>query len=248
MMNPNDKKCRAKVNPPDLNPGTPLANCIRCGTCCKKGGPSFHQADKHLIEKGLIHSKYLYTLRKGELAYDNVKECLMPVNSDIVKIKGKNNSWTCTFYDENENACRIYENRPVECRALKCWDTRELESIYAKNRLTRKDLIEEIEGLWGLIEDHQSRCDYATIQKLVEALESNKKKDVRREIVEIIRYDLEIRNLVVSKGGLDADMLEFLFGRPLVETIENFGLTVQKNGQKISLTPHTLRANILNSC
>ena len=88
-LNPNDKKYRAKVNPPGLNPGTPLANCIRCGTCCKKGGPSFHQADKHLIEKGLIHSKYLYTLRKGELAYDNVKECLMPVNSDIVKIKGK---------------------------------------------------------------------------------------------------------------------------------------------------------------
>ncbi len=247
-MNFRDKKSETNGNLADFKTGTAPSNCIRCGTCCKKGGPSFHQADKYLIEKGMIHSKYLYTLRKGELAYDNVKGCLMPVDSDIIKMKGKHNSWICTFFDEDENSCRIYENRPVECRALKCWDTRELESIYAKNRLTRKDLIAEIEGLWDLIEDHQSRCDYKTIKELVEALQGNKKKGVERKIIEIIQYDLEIRKLVVSRGGLDAEMLDFLFGRPLVDTIENLGLRVQKIGQKISLAPVGRQVKTLNSC
>jgi Fe-S-cluster containining protein len=36
-----------------------ITKCIRCGTCCKKGGPSFHLEDKMLIEKGIILSKYL---------------------------------------------------------------------------------------------------------------------------------------------------------------------------------------------
>ncbi len=28
-----------------------ITECICCGTCCKKGGPCFHLADKHLIDK-----------------------------------------------------------------------------------------------------------------------------------------------------------------------------------------------------
>ena len=119
---------------------------MRCGTCCKKGGPTFHHADKTLIEAGVIESKYLYTIRKGEMAYDNVKQCLEPVSSDVIKIKGKNESQTCIFFNEPQSVCTIYENRPTECRALKCWDTKALEGLYAKKRLTRKDLLSEIEG------------------------------------------------------------------------------------------------------
>ncbi|MGD9193367.1 MAG: hypothetical protein PVH58_15695, partial [Desulfobacterales bacterium] len=61
--------------------------CMRCGTCCEKGGPSFHHDDRMLIEKGIILSKNLYTIRRGELAYDNVQGCLRAVESDIIKIK-----------------------------------------------------------------------------------------------------------------------------------------------------------------
>jgi Fe-S-cluster containining protein len=188
-----------------------------------------------LIEKGVIPTRYLCTIRKGELANDNVRGGLMRVESDIIKIKGKNNSWVCMFFDGEKKICTIYNDRPLECRALKCWDTREIEQIYARNRLTRKDLISAIEGLWDLVEDHQARCDYEKIQKLIEGLAGSSRKNSRRELLEIIHYDAEIRELVVSKGGLEPGMLEFLFGRPLTKTLVNCGVKIQKTGKKIIL-------------
>jgi Fe-S-cluster containining protein len=215
--------------------------CMRCGVCCTKGGPSFHDADKALIEKGIIHSRCLYTLRKGELAHDNVKGCLAPVETDVIKLKGQNDSWTCIFFDEDQKTCEIYQNRPLECKMLKCWDTRQLEAIYDTNRLTRKDLVSEIKGLWELICDHQNRCDYDKIQKLVKALNSPAKKSAQKKLIEIIQYDLEIRKLVVSEGGLETDMLDFLFGRPLMKTIGNYGVRVVSTEKKISLVPTAAR-------
>ena len=213
----------------------PISECRRCGTCCKKGGPSFHHADKVLIEKGVIHSKYLYTIREGEMAYDNVRQCLEPVSSDIIKLKGKDDGWTCILFDEKQNACTIYENRPIECRALKCWDTKALEELYAKKRLKREDLVADVEGLWGIIKDHQARCNYETIQKLVNAINSERGGEARQKLAEIIQFDIEIRKLVVSRGGLDMEMLDFLFGRPLKQTLKNFGLKIRQKGEKIVL-------------
>ena len=234
-MKADQKKTGIKQHPSDGKPGEGMHACARCGTCCRKGGPSFHQADKELIEKGVISSSQLYTLRAGELAHDNVKQAIRPVDSDIIKIKGKNDTWICCFLNEPDNTCTIYENRPLECRVLQCWDTQEIERIYAENRLTRKDLISEIEGLWGLIEDHQHRCDYRIIGNLVKALDSDDRSQAQRKLAEIIQYDTEIRSLVTEKGGLEPEMLDFLFGRTLAKTIENFGFKVQRDGKKIIL-------------
>ena len=206
----------------NIKSNTPITECIRCGTCCKKGGPSFHIDDKHLIDKGVISSKYLFTIRKGELAHDNIKDELLPMSSDLIKIKSKKDSLTCIFFNEGKNKCMIYENRPVECRALKCWDTREIEKIYSKNRLTRKDLLFDVEGLWELVKDHQSRCSYEKIKKMLQK-QDNSKNAIQKEILEIIRYDTQIRHLVVKKGGMDSEILDFLFGRPLTVTIKPFG-------------------------
>jgi Fe-S-cluster containining protein len=158
------------------------------------------------------------------MAYDNVKQRLEPVKSDVIKIKGKGESWTCIFFDEKQNECTVYEDRPIECRALKCWDTRALEELYDRKRLKREDLISDIEGLWGLIKDHQERCNYETIQKLVKEINSGSGGEARQKLAEIIQFDNEIRKLVVSRGGLDMEMLDFLFGRPLKQTLKNFGL------------------------
>ena len=104
-------------------------------------------------------------------------------------------------------------------------------------RLTRKDLISEIEGLWSLIKDHQERCNYQTIQRLVSAIKSNRDDEARKKLVEIIQFDAEIRKLVVSKAGLGAEILDFLFGRPLMETLRNLGLKVQQKGSQTILSP-----------
>jgi len=156
----------------------------------------------------------------------------MPVDSDIIKIKGKDDTWTCIFFDEQNKECSIYNDRPLECRALKCWDTGELEKIYASNRLTRDDLISEVEGLWDLIKDHQERCDYGKIKNLIGDLDGPHQDRARKKMQAIIQYDAEIRKLVLEKGGLDRTMLDFLFGRPLTQTLPGYGINVRQEGGK----------------
>ena len=235
-MDPDKKKPSKGATPPDPDSSGSIKGCIRCGTCCEKGGPALHQEDRMLIEKGRIPSKHLYTIRKGELAHDNVKGRLMPVDSDVIKIKGKEDSWTCIFFDEHHKGCAIYSHRPLECRALKCWDTDELEKMYAGHRLTREDLISKVEGLWDLIKDHQAHCDYEKIKNLIGDLDGPHQGRARKKIMEIIQYDAEIRKLVLEKGGLDPAMLEFLFGRPLAQTLPGYGINVRQEGKKTIIT------------
>ena len=232
-MDPDKKNQQSPENASIPESDTTQNTCLRCGTCCEKGGPCFHQEDRLLIEKGQIPSKYLYTIRQGEYAYDNVKGCLVPASSDIIKIKGQKGSWTCFFFDAGEKACTIYNDRPLECRALKCWDTGELEQIYSSNRLIRKDLLSQINGLWDLIDNHQARCDYEKIIKLINNLDGSHKDGARKQLLEIIQYDAEIRKLVVEKGGLDPAMLDFIFGRPLTETLPAYGIKVRQDGKKL---------------
>ncbi len=224
-------------NDSNPNPDTATTECRRCGTCCKKGGPCFHLEDKGLIEKGFILSKHLYTIRKGEQSYDNVKGTISPAATDIIKIKGRNGSWTCVFFDEKNTQCTIYDTRPLECRVLKCWDTRDIEKIYAKDRLTRKDLISGIEGLWDLVEGHQKQCGYDVLTLFVDALNTHKKDDALKGILEIIEHDIKIRELVVGKAGLESDLTDFLFGRPITETIKMYGLKIEKDGERYLLVP-----------
>lgn len=234
-MNLKDRNDNRPKPSPDPAAANPDRACERCGTCCRKGGPGFHQEDRVLIDQGLIPARCLFTIRKGEFAYDNVSGCLVPLDSDIIKIKGTEGTWTCIFLDEQEKGCAIYNDRPLECRTLKCWDTRELEKMYAGGRLTRRDLIGEVAGLWDLIRDHQARCDYVKIRELIKDLAGRPKSNARSKLVEIIKYDMEIRDLVVSRGGMDPEMLDFLFGRPLMKTLPQYGINVRQQGGKLTL-------------
>jgi len=125
----------------------------------------------------------------------------------------------------------------MECKILKCWDTREIEKNYAKNRLTRQDLISSVEGLWELVEGHQERCSYDMLQFFIDSLNKGKKDEALKGILEIIEYDIQIRELVVQKAGLETDLTDFLFGRPITETIKIYGLKIKKKEDKYILIP-----------
>jgi Fe-S-cluster containining protein len=212
-----------------------IQECKRCGTCCEKGGPSFHMADKELIEKGGIHTRDLYTIRKGEKVHDNVMDGFITADSDIIKIKGQDDTWTCRFYDMENKACTIYANRPLECRVLKCWDTKDIQALYNKERLKREDLLKEIEGLWSLILDHGQRCSYEKMTMAMKGLEGSSQEAAVAVIMEMVRYDMEIRKLVVEKGNMEAGMTDFLFGRPLTKTIRMYGYRIKIADGKYSL-------------
>jgi Fe-S-cluster containining protein len=217
----------------------PLTSCRRCGTCCKKGGPILHSEDKPAVEQGLIPLKSLLTLRSGELVYDPVRETLAPVVAEVIKIKGGGQTWTCVYYDEQNDACRIYAHRPFECRLLKCWDTADFESVYQSHRLTRSDLISNVEGLWELVSDHEARCRYADVHALVSGAGQTKENEALLKLAEIVRYDIALRNLVVENGSLDPQILDFLFGRPLAKTLPAmYGLNIRLENGTVNISPN----------
>lgn len=202
-----------------MKPIQDTPRCSNCGTCCRNGGPSLHWEDRILVEDGLIHTRHLYTLRRGEPVRDPIRGELVCAESDIIKIKGSGGSWACRFLDPDSNRCRIYEHRPLECRELKCWDTSRIEQIYDRRRLSRRDLLAGIQGLWELIADHEGRCSHDRIKFWLKDLSGPDAETARRRLAEISAYDAEIRRLMVSRGRLEAATLDFLLGRPVAQVL-----------------------------
>ena len=211
--------------------------CKRCGTCCKKGGPGLHQEDRNMVDSGRIPAHALFTIRRGELVRDNVKGVLVPLREEMIKVKGTSGRWTCMFYEEASRGCGIYEDRPLECRVLNCRDTREIVAVYDRFRLTRRSLLENVDGLWELIADHEKRCSYEKIKMLVDQGLENETLIRESEILEIMRYDAHVRQLTKEKGGMKEDLFEFLFGRPLSDTIKMFDLQLMNKDGAYLLTP-----------
>ncbi|RLD31628.1 MAG: YkgJ family cysteine cluster protein [Bacteroidetes bacterium] len=204
-----------------------ITECKKCGTCCKKGGPSFHTEDKPLIENGLILLKFLFTIRKGEPANDNIQNRIIFADTDIIKIKTYENSETCIFFDNTKSRCKIYRNRPLECMVLKCWDTAEIREVYSKNRLIRKDLVSKIKDLWDLIEEHHEHCSYDKITDLIDEFNAGKNDKALKKIDEMAGYDKHLRQLLLEKGHIEAEITDFLFGRPVFKILRGFGLKIK---------------------
>ena len=88
-------------------------------------------------------------------------------------------------------------------------------------------------GLWELIEDHEQRCSYAGLR--MHGWEQGRREGrliQERAILEILRFDAHVRQLAVEKGGLDSRMLDFLFGRPLADTIKMFDLKIHMQPER----------------
>ncbi|MFO7964830.1 MAG: YkgJ family cysteine cluster protein [Desulfobacterales bacterium] len=219
----------------------PRQSCTRCGTCCRKGGPAMHLEDKPLIERGDLHLRDLMTIRNGEPAYDNIRGETAPATSDIIKIKSRQNDSACIFYDDANRACGIYRNRPLECRMLKCWDTRDILTIYNRNRLSRFDLIGMSPEWWDLVNDHQNRCSYDDVLIFVNTAMKTGEKDaiLEKKAAYAIRYDMEIRVLIRQNDRIDSEKLNFLFGRPMTDTLSSMGVRVHyRNGKPVCvITP-----------
>jgi hypothetical protein len=190
----------------------------------------------------VIGLRFLYTLREGELAMDNVTGRLFPLADDIIKIKGQGQGWTCVFFDAAAKGCQIYASRPAECRVLKCWDPGQLAAMYTHDRLTRRDLIAGVEGLWELVLDHSRRVSHDRIQQLL-ATAGPRGLDVDADaaLMTMVRYDLSLREVLVEKGKARRDQLDFLFGRPLTHTLPPLGVTFTRSAGHLGIvyTPPT---------
>lgn len=208
--------------------GEPAGTCRRCGTCCRRGGPALHLADKALVVAGHLPFTHLYTIRAGELVRDDVTGgALIPAPADIVKVREAPGSRACVFFEPACNGCAIYDQRPLECRILRCWDTAEIRRCYRRERLGRADLVGHIAGLWDLVAEHDRRCDAG---KLVRLAGRRRMGDLggAAELSGMVGYDEALREGLAADGRVPAAMLDFLLGRPVKVLLRTLGVTVRE--------------------
>ena len=221
----------------------PPNHCRRCGTCCRKGGPALHHADLPLLRDTIILREALYTLRVGEPVHDQVKGQVVLLDAECVKVRSKESAVDssaksepgCRFYlpdpssvpqtapakasehpsERPTGRCAIHETKPLECAALKCWNTAELARAAATPRLSRLDILGSDNALAELIRDHETHCSVANLLSHLQA-PTPKSADLLRQAT---AYDAALRDLLQEKAGTPPDHLPFLLGRPLAEVI-----------------------------
>ncbi|RJP36319.1 MAG: YkgJ family cysteine cluster protein [Desulfobacteraceae bacterium] len=210
-----------------MSEGKKKLQCVRCGSCCTVGGPTLHVEDRKLFEEGVLGWADVVTLRKGEPARDDVAGSLVILGSEIVKIKGRSpRVWTCAYYKDGDTGgegaragrkgigtCTIYDQRPVECRLLNCWDPSALEAAYATGRISRGDLIRPGSALAELVAEHEAACPVARLSEL----DGDDSPEARRELEALQKFDVSFRAVFMEKSGAGPEVLDFLFGRALTE-------------------------------
>jgi Fe-S-cluster containining protein len=207
---------------------TERSHCIRCGQCCLRSSPTLQLQDFDLIRYGLLRKKDLYTIRIGELVWDNVSNRPRINEGDLIKVRDKVAApGCCIHYDEEGKGCMIYGHRPSQCVALACWDDSEFQRVFNGPRLERKDIVND-NILMGLIREHENRCGYGELKKLARQIQAEGEKAVEG-IIGLLRFDHQLRPFVSERLKIDSEEMNLVFGRPLTETITMFGLKVRRD-------------------
>lgn len=205
-----------------------MSECKRCSACCRKGGPTLHLEDVKLFEQGVLDHSHVLTLRRGEIVMDVTESRPVPLKEEIIKLRGDGQGWSCLFLDAVDQHCSIYEARPAECRALFCEDTSALEELSPKERASRFDVVNP-GPLGEIIREHESKASAAALLEIAGNEEAGPLNETATAAVaDILRWDHALRSAFAEKTGLDEHTLEFLFGRPLINHLGQFGLTAEK--------------------
>lgn len=215
---------------------TEITECQRCGTCCRKGGPALHHEDKELLLKGQITHMDLVTVRNGEPAYTPISDSVTATDREIVKIKGQGSDWVCGFLEQLDNSCRIYEQRPLECRLQQCWDNQALLELVGKDTITRRDIINPSDPINEFIDLHDRECPCDILQSLSGAEAGEPAPELMSTLTELVKKDLNLRSQVSTAFKLPVETELFLFGRPLFVILSSYGLELTETDGDIRLS------------
>jgi Fe-S-cluster containining protein len=213
---------------------TKQTSCKQCGICCTKGGAALHSIDIALLEKNLIPRKDLITIRKGEFAFNPVTDRVQATKAEIVKLRGTGKEWTCCYYDPQSKGCTIYDSRPMACSILKCWDPEESLSLVETDLLSRFEILAGDKSLIDLVKEHELTCPLPDFTRLSDALLENPGEIVKR-LEQAVNDDIQFRDRAVKKSEQILEEEMFLFGRPLFQLLQPFGLSVLQSGNRLLL-------------
>lgn len=200
--------------------------CTHCGRCCRESTPSLHPEDITLVEQGAISLGDLVTLRAGEVVYDNIQGKVRELTEELVKIREKEESIACLFYEPQGSGCQIYDNRPLQCRTLECWNPEKLIGLFESRKANRAELIPH-ETMVELVAAHEARVPLSRLKALL--LSNSEATNREADIVDLVNYDLHFREFLAGRLSLTAGEILFYFGRPLLECVDGFGFEVTGN-------------------
>jgi Fe-S-cluster containining protein len=208
--------------------------CACCGTCCRNGPPGLHLEDAPLYAEGVLDKAHLLTLRRGEPVRDNVAGRAVELSQEMVRLKSDPESGACVML-QGENHCLVYNRRPVQCRALKCWDTSELERIYCRNRAGRLDLIPEESALAEIVREHERGCFLPDLREEVERLRREGDGAAAERVGDMLSRDRWFRDYLRENAGAGEDMLQFLLGVPLEAILLRLGIAAEETESGLTL-------------
>jgi len=212
------------------------AECLRCGDCCRKSGPTLFVDDLRLFEEGLLLRNQVYTLRRGERV-SLPDGGTMVLKDETLKVRDNPETGHCLFLDDDIDRCQIYHGRPLQCRAQACWDTSDIEhAITHEERLSRAHVVGPDEPVAKAILAHESHCALPLLADAFAELAEGNAQAAER-IVDALAYDTELRPLLTEKLPLPADELDFYFGRPLIDVVRMYGVRVIADAGTFRLEP-----------
>ena len=210
--------------------------CLGCGDCCRQGSPTLYIDDRPILHKGIIKRFELVTLRAGEIGFSNATQDLVLLPEERIKIKEKPGSRECHFLASETNKCRIYQDRPLQCRIMECWNPENFQSLEAQTFLSRKDLLNPDDPIIPIIESHAKRCAVDDLQKVLTRAKRGF-ADAEEEALDILFFDEHLRGHLEEEQGIKRENQLFLFGRPIADLITSFGFRLEETQEgKIRLT------------
>ncbi len=195
--------------------------CSRCGECCQLGSPTLLRQDLPLFQQEIVTLSDTYTLRAGERVTGREGR-LELLESERLKIRELPGSRQCRFLRAADSACRIYENRPEQCRRQNCWG--EPAAPPAPDEfLTRRDLFAGVPEIWELISEHQKRCDYGGVSRDLTELAAGR-EETAGALFEALHFDHYLRRMLIHEWEVSPAATELLLGRPVTEFLEAQGV------------------------
>lgn len=202
-----------------------LPACLLCGECCRMGSPTLHMEDLELLQKGAIPWEAVYTLRRGEPVHSPFKKDLFFLLDERIKVREKPGTTECLFLDGQTQRCRIYADRPLQCRAQACWDPAPAEDLSKQPYLTRRDIFKDVELLLDVMAEHDRRCRFDQLAAAFTDMENSRGASVDR-VLHLLAYEDHFRTFMGEKLSIPADHLELVFGRSFAALAKLFGYRV----------------------
>lgn len=196
-------------------------SCVRCGECCELSSPTLLAPDLGLFQREIITWNEVYTLRPGEqvTSREGKPETLAEERLKVREIPGSRQCW---FYQAATNRCRIYEDRPEQCRRQECWGE-DAPVPDAGELLNREALLAGVPEIWDLITAHDERCGLRRVHKALHDLEKDP-ETAGEALFDALHFDHYLRQLLQEEWELSAPATEFLLGRPLTQFLKDHGI------------------------